>query len=244
MRAFIVLCCLATAYGASLSGYDYERQGAAGFGADQGFNGAGVGAFGGSPAAGVGNFGSSPAAGFGGGVGVGSFGGQSEFTKEFYSFTAPEGAFDDNTGADQLANNVKRGLRVVFIKGPENTGLENAALQLAKSAAGQRTAIYVLNKQADVGDLANKLNSLNQNGANKPEVHFVKYRTQADAENAQRVIQSQYDALGGKTNSFNGGVAPVLDFASKGAVGGGVGSGSPFQVNEPSGSYLPPNKRV
>ncbi|XP_037808509.1 uncharacterized protein LOC119601566 [Lucilia sericata] len=241
MRAFIVLCCLATAYAASL-GYDYERQ--SGGVSSGGFGGAPSGGFGGAPS---GGFGGAPSGGFGGDQGFqsGPAGGSdysapapAEFEKEFFTYSAPEGAFDDNSGNQQLGN-VKRGLRVIFIKGPENSGLENAALQLAKSAGEQRTAIYVLNKQADIGDLANKLNNLNKNNANKPEVHFVKYRTPADAENAQRAIQGQYEGLGGKSSSHNGGVAPVLDFASKAPVSSHGGYQS-----EPANAYLPANKRV
>ncbi|EDV92635.1 putative mediator of RNA polymerase II transcription subunit 17 [Drosophila grimshawi] len=138
----------------------------------------------------------------------------SELNKEFYTFSANEDDFDEPQALDRAANSVNKGLRVVFIKGPENRGLENAALALAKQAAQQETAIYVLNKQADIGDLANKLNAIRSNNNNKPEVHFVKYRTPEDAANAQRAIQSQYDSLGGSSQSHNGGVANALNFAS------------------------------
>ncbi|XP_075170268.1 uncharacterized protein LOC142242583 [Haematobia irritans] len=160
-----------------------------------------------------------------------------DFEKEFFTFTAPEGEFDDNNAAEKIAGSLKKNLRVVFIKGPENAALENAALQLAKSAAEDRTAIYVLNKQADIGDLASKLNNLNKNANSKPEVHFVKYRTDADAENAQRTIQAQYDTLPGSSSTTNGGAAPVLDFASKSAV---RSSGSSSAAIAPAGSYIPP----
>ncbi|XP_039969814.1 uncharacterized protein LOC120781656 [Bactrocera tryoni] len=154
-----------------------------------------------------------------------------EVNKEFYTYTAPEHEFSDIGNAGDIANALKKNLRVIFIKGPENSGLENAAVQLAKLAGEERTAIYVLNKQADIGDLANKLNSLNNQHAHKPEVHFVKYRTPADAENAKQAIQSQYDGLGGNTSRYNGGVAPVLDFASK----------APAPVGSIENTYLPPN---
>ncbi|CAD6993509.1 glycine-rich RNA-binding protein 5, mitochondrial-like [Ceratitis capitata] len=167
-----------------------------------------------------------------------------EFNKEFFTYTAPEHEFNDAGDAGQLGNSLKKNLRVIFIKGPENSGLENAALQLAKSAGNERTAIYVLNKQADIGDLANKLQSLNHQSAPKPEVHFVKYRTPADAENAKQAIQAQYDGLGGNTSSHNGGVAPVLDFASKPVAP--AAPAAPQYGAGPVGSventYLPPNK--
>ncbi|CAD6993507.1 uncharacterized protein LOC101463303 [Ceratitis capitata] len=166
-----------------------------------------------------------------------------EYNKEFYSYSAPEHEFDDAGDAGQLANSLKKNLRVVFIKGPENTGLENAALQLAKSAGDERTAIYVLSKQADIGDLANRLNSLPSN-TNKPEVHFVKYRTPSDAENAQRAIQSQYDSLPGPSTSNNGGAAPVLNFASQAPVAPAAPAAPSNSYIPPQASYLPPGRRI
>ncbi|KAL7727153.1 hypothetical protein ACLKA6_016112 [Drosophila palustris] len=159
--------------------------------------------------------------------------------KEFYTFEADENDFYDPAASERVANSVNKGLRVVFIKGPENRGLENAALALAKQAAEQQTAIYVLNKQADIGDLANKLNAIRNNNNNKPEVHFVKYRTPEDAANAQRAIQSQYDSLGGSTQNFNGGIAPAINFASRSPVSSGHGNHG--AASSPSASYLPAN---
>ncbi|EDV53530.1 uncharacterized protein LOC6555434 [Drosophila erecta] len=160
---------------------------------------------------------------------------QGQLEKEFFTYTADEGDFYDPAASDQAANAVNKGLRVVFIKGPENRGLEDAALALAKQAGQQETAIYVLNKQADIGDLANKLNAIRNNNNNKPEVHFVKYRTPEDAANAQRAIQGQYDQLGGSSQAQNGGVASTLNFASQSA---------PLQsstASAPGPSYLPAN---
>ncbi|ALC46138.1 TwdlO [Drosophila busckii] len=170
--------------------------------------------------------------------------------KEFYTFEADENDFHDAAGSERIANSVNKGLRVVFIKGPENRGLENAALALAKQAAEQRTAIYVLNKQHDLNELAQKFNAVRNNVNNKPEVHFVKYRTPEDAANAQRAIQSEYDQLGGSSQNFNGGVASAINFASQSphAIGhvshggasnfGALGAGSaPAPIN----SYLPAN---
>ncbi|XP_017092887.2 uncharacterized protein TwdlN [Drosophila bipectinata] len=155
-----------------------------------------------------------------------------ELEKEFFTFSANEEDFDEPQALERVASSVNKGLRVVFIKGPENRGLENAALALAKQAAQQETAIYVLNKQTDIGDLASKLNAIRSNTNNKPEVHFVKYRTPEDAANAQRAIQSQYDQLGGSSQAINGGVANALNFASASQV---------RQPNAriPENSYLP-----
>ncbi|XP_061397164.1 uncharacterized protein LOC133332805 [Musca vetustissima] len=166
--------------------------------------------------------------------------------KEFYTFTANDADFNDPAASNQYNAVAKKGLRVIFIKGPENKGLEDAALALAKQAAEQRTAIYVLNKQADIAGLSDKFNAINNNVNHKPEVHFVKYRTPEDAANAQRAIQSQYDSLVGTSQHFNGGVAPALNFASQ-ASRGSFAAGSapssqylaPAASGIPSESYLP-----
>eukprot|EP00099_Drosophila_melanogaster_P023658 NP_651487.1 TweedleO [Drosophila melanogaster] len=166
----------------------------------------------------------------------------SELNKEYYTFEADESQFEDPLAAQKIAGSVNKGLRVVFIKGPENRGLENAALALAKQAAEQRTAIYVLNKQTDIGDLAQKFNAARQNSNQRPEVHFVKYRTPEDAANAQRAIQSQYDNLGGSSQSINGGVANAINFASAAPVvpaRRGPNYSPPAAAT--SNSYLPAN---
>ncbi|XP_005177904.2 uncharacterized protein LOC101896210 [Musca domestica] len=225
MRAFIVLCLVAVACADKL-GYNYQPVGhsSSGLSFAPGAVGGGSGSLSGpsfsapagSPSHNAPAY-SAPAA---------------ELEKEFYTFSAPEGEFSDPNAAQRVAGSLKQGLRVIFIKGPENSGVEDAALALAKQAAQQQTAIYVLNKQADLGDLANKLNNLGANNNQKPEVHFVKYRTPEDAANAQRAIQSQYDSLGGKSQNFNGGVAPVLNFASQSAL-----PAATAQV--PQNAYLP-----
>ncbi|XP_004524363.1 myozenin-1-like [Ceratitis capitata] len=200
-----------------------------------GGSGSGLGGLGGSGLGGsdggLGGLGGSSDIGNSGNVGP-SYSAPAEFNKEFFTYTAPEGEFDDGDAGQQVANSLKKNLRVIFIKGPENRGLENAALQLAKHAAEDRTAIYVLQKQSDIGDLAKKLNSIQGQNSHKPEVHFVKYRTPEDAANAQRAIQSQYDQLGGNSQAHDGGVAPVHNFASQAPV-------AAPQVNAPRNSYLP-----
>ncbi|XP_073818167.1 uncharacterized protein [Musca autumnalis] len=226
MRAFIVLCLVAVACADKL-GYNYQPVGHSGSGlsfvpgAVGGQSGSGLSFATGSVGGGSASFDapaySAPAA---------------ELEKEFYTFSANDADFSDPNAAERVAGSLKQGLRVVFIKGPENNGLEDAALALAKQAAQQQTAIYVLNKQADLGDLANKLNSLGNNNNQKPEVHFVKYRTAEDAVNAQRAIQSQYDNLGGRSQRFNGGVAPVINFASQSAV-------PAVKAQTPQNAYLP-----
>lgn len=238
MRAFIVLCLVAVTCADKL-GYNYKPVDNSNvFGhLPDGFNGGVVG----SSVAGVSSFTNSVSGSGLGGVSinsgvVGSVSGnfndgvsyapQAELEKEFYTFTANEADFSTPHVDHQIANSAKKGLRVIFIKGPENNGLENAAVSLAKHIAEQKTAIYVLQKQADIGSLTHKLNTINSNINHKPEVHFVKYGTAEDAVNAQKAIQGQYDALGGVSNSFNGGQAPVLNFVSQSSVASSNSHGS------------------
>ncbi|EDW58658.1 uncharacterized protein [Drosophila virilis] len=172
---------------------------------------------------------------------------QPKLQKEFFTYTANEEDFQDAADSEKVSGSLNKALRVVFIKGPESRGLEQAALALSKQAGQQDTAIYVLNNQADIADLANKLNAIRSNTNNKPEVHFVKYRTPEDAAKAQQAIEGQYDQLGGSASRQDGGVAPVIDFASKGPAPAAVPEASapapqaaePEAV-EPVSSYIPP----
>ncbi|XP_050339175.1 uncharacterized transmembrane protein DDB_G0289901-like [Bactrocera neohumeralis] len=156
-----------------------------------------------------------------------------EYEKEFYTYTADDNDFDEPEANDQASRSAKKNIRVIFIKGPENNALENAAINLARQASEQRTAIYVLQKQTSVSDLANKLQDSHDAQTHQPEVHFVKYRTPEDAANAQKAIQAQYDQLDGPSQAHDGGIAPVHNFASPAAHGGP--SGADDGVSGPAG---------
>ncbi|BFF92117.1 uncharacterized protein DMAD_10246 [Drosophila madeirensis] len=225
MRAFIILCLVAAASAGRLSGYNYGQ------GTTDGNIGA-IGSIGGIGGIGGGNI-VGVSKGLGGPVSYNAAP-QAGVTKEFYSFYANEADFEDPDAQRKIAASLKKSVRVIFIKGPENRGYENAVLALAKQAAEQKTAIYVLHKQTDINELANKFNAVRQNANQKPEVHFVKYRTPEDAANAQRAIQSQYDNLGGSSQSINGGVAKALNFASRSPAPVRAG-----QVQAPNSDYLP-----
>ncbi|XP_054747245.1 uncharacterized protein LOC129253041 [Anastrepha obliqua] len=262
MRAFVVLCLIAAACADKL-GYNYSPVGhsdsglsftpgggSSGLGDIGGLGGSsglgGVGGLGGSSGlGGVGGLGGSSGLGGFGGLGGGSSGvgpaasGPSyqapvaEYEKEFFTYTADENDFSEPAGNDKVVESLKKNLRVIFIKGPEGNGLEKAAVNLAKSVSEDKTAIYVLQKQADLGNLANQLQAQNHIQHSKPEVHFVKYRTPEDAINAQRAIQSQYDQLGGNSQSHDGGAAPVHNFASP------VAQPALRPISAPGAAYLP-----
>uniref|UniRef100_A0A0K8W303 DUF243 domain-containing protein n=1 Tax=Bactrocera latifrons TaxID=174628 RepID=A0A0K8W303_BACLA len=222
MRAFIILCILASAYADKL-GYNYRPVGHSdsGLSFTPGGGAGGLGGLGGSSGIGP----AAPAPVYQAPI--------AEYEKEFFTYTADEKEFSEPADNGQVIESLKKNLRVIFIKGPEGNGLEKAAVSLAKHAGEEKTAIYVLQKQADLGDLANKLQVENDVQRHKPEVHFVKYRTPEDAANAQRAIQQQYDQLGGNSQSYNGGDAPVHNFASPAA------RPAPRPVSAPGAAYLP-----
>ncbi|XP_055847408.1 keratin, type I cytoskeletal 14-like [Episyrphus balteatus] len=145
-----------------------------------------------------------------------------EYSKQFFSFEAPEEIQEEGTVTKQLSNVLKKNLQVVFIKAPENNQATNAALQLAKQAIEQRTAIYVLSKQNDGAQLVGQLQQIQESVPTVPEVRIVKYRTPQDLAYAKEIIQAQYEQTGGSTQNFDGGVAPVLNYASGGNSGSTV----------------------
>ncbi|XP_012156675.1 uncharacterized protein LOC101451200 [Ceratitis capitata] len=236
MRAFIILSLAAVVYADVGYNYNAGSGGLGSLGAHAGSNGlSGNGALQGLGGAGrLGGIAGSH--GVGGGSSAPASSGPAApatYDKEFYTFTAPENEFENDNDGKQITS-IKKNLRVIFIKSPENKGLENAALQLAKQAADDKTAIYVLQKQTDIGSLAQQLQTARSQQSNKPEVHFVKYRTPEDAANAQKAIQSQYNQLAGNSQAHNGGVAPVLNFASRAPAAPGAAPKTPANAYLPS----------
>ncbi|XP_054729363.1 uncharacterized protein LOC129238360 [Anastrepha obliqua] len=162
-----------------------------------------------------------------------------KYKKEFYYLSAPRENFElPHDFQDQLKS-FKKNLRVIFVKAPEHTGIENAALQLVKQSRQSNTVVYVLTKQHNAADLAKKLDQLRVTAPQKPEVVFVKYRTPEEAELAQRTIQSQYESLDGP-NYFNyEGSVPTHNFIGSTEAKGPKKVATNEAVASPL-DYLPP----
>ncbi|XP_011208666.2 uncharacterized protein LOC105229875 [Bactrocera dorsalis] len=134
------------------------------------------------------------------------------YNKEYYYLSAPQENYELPPDFNNLLSKMKKNLRVVFIKAPEQNGLTKTALQLLKDSQQPKTAIYVLTKQHSAAELAKKLQQQPGSAQQKPEVIFIKYRTRQEAEHAQRTIQSQYESLKGP-NHFNvESVVPTQNF--------------------------------
>ncbi|XP_053946671.1 uncharacterized protein LOC128855635 [Anastrepha ludens] len=162
-----------------------------------------------------------------------------KYKKEFYFLSSPRENFElPHDFQDQLKS-FKKNLRVIFVKAPEHTGIENAALQLVKQSQQSNTVVYVLTKQHNAADLAKKLDQLRVTAPQKPEVVFVKYRTPEEAELAQRTIQSQYESLDGP-NYFNyEGSVPTHNFIGSTEAKGPQKVATKEAVASPL-DYLPP----
>ncbi|CAD6994896.1 unnamed protein product [Ceratitis capitata] len=155
-----------------------------------------------------------------------------EANKEFYTFTAPEEEFEDAEGAQQLAHSLKKNVRVSSLRDPKTMAWRRLPLLWQKCCRTEDRYLCAAE---------NNMTSRNQH----PEVHFVKYRNQDDLANAKQTIQSQYDREPGASQNYNGGVAPLINFASPSRPVQSYGQ-QQQQYYSPSASntnanYLPPS---
>ncbi|XP_055384170.1 uncharacterized protein LOC129613884 [Condylostylus longicornis] len=190
---------------------------------------------------------------------------QAIVTKQFFIHSAPEE--QDEIGGDKVVNlgPVRKHYRVVFIKAPHQN-IQGGKVKFLAPSNEEKTVIYVLSKKTDLADIAADVQQA-QSEPTKPEVHFIKYKTQEEAIHAQRTIQAQYDQLGGTSQVSDEGVAPVqsvigvLGDSANDIDGGGIGSaignagnivqgsnsigiaGSSISngIGDSTGTYLPPS---
>ncbi|XP_060647093.1 DNA translocase FtsK [Drosophila nasuta] len=137
-----------------------------------------------------------------------------DFHKHFYAFEAPYDSSEEADLAEQKISSLsQKNLQVVFIKAPENKAVQGALNALVKQSTEDKTAIYVLNKQTDPNELASKITALQSQRKHKPQVHFVKYRTDVEAAHAQQHIQEQYGGV--KDHSLQPLQPPLLGYSQQ-----------------------------
>ncbi|KAM7361464.1 uncharacterized protein ACRADG_012115 [Cochliomyia hominivorax] len=130
-------------------------------------------------------------------------------TKDIYVHVAPEDVEDQQYHQPALPPPPPRKhYRIVFIKAPSQN-INKAALRIQQAPTEEKTIIYVLTKKQDPLDLQAALQDVQPKPPSKPEVYFIKYKTQEEAQHAQRTIQAQYDQLGGTSQVSDEGIAPV-----------------------------------
>ncbi|XP_058977489.1 keratin, type I cytoskeletal 9-like [Musca domestica] len=151
--------------------------------------------------------------------------------KQFITVSAPE----DNQNLEMTKHLVigrpQKNYRVVFIKAPSSS---NANVKLSAEYAPQeeKTVIYVLSKNdnnLEVSDIATPAPTV----PSKPEIFFIKYKTEEEAQHAQRQIQgrslplsAEYDKIEGSSEHTDAGIAPQQSVVGILGDGGNAGSGS------------------
>ncbi|KAM7364424.1 tweedleV [Cochliomyia hominivorax] len=222
MRGFIVLCLCAVSLAAP-QGYNYNQQSAGGFGGS--FTGVSTSSSGG--------------AFFQAGQTVqqSSFGGHQQLqqhqqqqqqqaivSKRFFIHSAPEDVDEDYKEKHITVGVPKKNYNVVFIKSPSKSN-KKTAIKISPAPNEEKTVIYVLSKKTDASDIQAEVVEHPTTTA-KPEVFFIKYKTNEEAHHAQEQIQAQYDALGGTSQVTDEGVAPVTSvIGSLGGADAGTGAG-------------------
>ncbi|XP_026840039.1 uncharacterized protein LOC113564907 [Drosophila persimilis] len=175
---------------------------------------------------------------------------QAIVSKRFYIHSAPEEA-EDYKERHITVGVPKRNYNVVFIKSPQRNNKKT--IKISPASNEEKTVIYVLSKKGESDVQAEVVEQASS--TSKPEVFFIKYKTQEEAAHAQQQIQAQYDALGGSSQLTDEGVAPVTSVI--GALGGndghaeaggltGTGAGQIISSGSTGSShtgnaYLPPN---
>ncbi|XP_037808521.1 uncharacterized protein LOC119601579 [Lucilia sericata] len=222
MRGFIVLCLCAVSMAAP-QGYNYNQGGVS-------VPQSGPGGFGGS-FSGVATTATGGGAFFQGGQSIqqSSFGGhqqvqqqqqQAIVSKRFFIHSAPEDVDEDYKEKHITVGVPKKNYNVVFIKSPAKSN-KKTAIKISPAPNEEKTVIYVLSKKTDASDIQAEVIEHPTTTA-KPEVFFIKYKTNEEANHAQEQIQAQYDALGGTSQVTDEGVAPVTSVI--GSLGGDAGA--------------------
>ncbi|KAH8359481.1 hypothetical protein KR093_006979, partial [Drosophila rubida] len=182
-------------------------------------------------------------------------------SKRFFIHSAPEDVEEEYKERHITVGVPKRNYNVVFIKSPQRSN-KKTSIKISPAVNEDKTVIYVLSKKADSSDVQAEVVE-QASSTSKPEVFFIKYKTNEEAAHAQQQIQAQYDALGGSSQLTDEGVAPVTSVigalgngdataASAGTAVGSTGIGaSAGQViaqhsgashgQSTSNAYLPPN---
>ncbi|XP_030567319.1 uncharacterized protein LOC115767252 [Drosophila novamexicana] len=144
--------------------------------------------------------------------------------KQFITVAAPEEHENLERVKHLVIGRPQKNYRVVFIKAPSSSSA-NVKLSAEYAPKEEKTVIYVLSKKdstLEVNDIATPAPTI----PSKPEVFFIKYKTEAEASHAQQQIQAEYDRIEGTSEHTDGGVAPaqsvvgILDAGSNGSAGG------------------------
>lgn len=109
--------------------------------------------------------------------------------KQFITVAAPEEHENLERVKHLVIGRPQKNYRVVFIKAPSSSSA-NVKLSAEYAPKEEKTVIYVLSKKdstLEVNDIATPAPTI----PSKPEVFFIKYKTEAEASHAQQQIQGK-----------------------------------------------------
>ncbi|TMW46730.1 hypothetical protein DOY81_008191, partial [Sarcophaga bullata] len=175
-----------------------------------------------------------PATGAGGYDGHAGYQQQPLVSKRFFIHSAPEEEEVEIQHKDIVVGQPRKNFNVVFVKAPA-AAAQKTKIRVIPAVNEDKTVIYVLAKKGAENEIITHVEEPHTTTA-KPEVFFIKYKTNEEAEHAQRSIQSEYDRLGGSTVISNEGISPVSsvigsldghgsDFGTGAGFGAGAGAG-------------------
>jgi hypothetical protein len=194
------------------------------------FNGASSGSFGGASSFGGGSFGGSQS--FGGGHAGAVSGGQTVVQKHIYVHVPPE---EDEAVHHQQQFPVappQKHYKIIFIKAPSAPSVSQQLIQ-AQAQNQEKTLIYVLVKKPE--DISFNAPDLPKPLApSKPEVYFIKYKTQKEAGGAGHGGLAVGGSSGGSFGTSGAGTTGFSSGGSLSSVGSAVSSGSASGISAPN----------
>lgn len=114
--------------------------------------------------------------------------GQTELSKHLYFYTAPEEHDVIRPRINYLSGPNKKNVKIIFIKAPSST-IGGPITIPALPQNEEKTVVYVLVKKQDEQALIN-VETAQASKPTKPEVFFIKYKTQQEAEDAVSKVQN------------------------------------------------------
>uniref|UniRef100_A0A1I8NVT1 DUF243 domain-containing protein n=1 Tax=Stomoxys calcitrans TaxID=35570 RepID=A0A1I8NVT1_STOCA len=213
--------------GGGSGGFGGGGSGGFGGGSSGGFGGGGSGGFGGGSG---GGFGGGAGGGFGGGGSIGGFGGGTTLVqKHVYVHVAPEEPEEFRPRPNIPVGQAQKNYKIIFIKAPSAPSYQAPVIPVQPQNE-EKTLVYVLvKKPEDQQDIVIPTAAPTQ--PSKPEVYFIKYKTQKDGSGGAGGIGGGIGGSGGIGGGIGGG---------SGGIGGGIGGGS--GGGAPSTNYGPPGK--
>lgn len=169
---------------------------------------------------------------------------QSLISKHFFLHSAPEEEETEIQHRDIVIGTPRKNFNVVFVKAPVPKQ-QQTKIRVIPAINEDKTVIYVLAKKAEEAQFVAHVEEP-ATTTSKPEVFFIKYKTNEEAEHAQHSIQAEYDRLGGITSVSDEGISPVssvigsLDGLQQDVSTTVVDSGASHGTTELFTSYLPP----